>query len=185
LPKNFSIKGINWNIILKIVNQYQLNAALQKSDRASRWKELDFLNQEVDTNFASALQEGMGTDQAKTRLIGQLMLKYFRPANLLFQTSVERAEQRDRNLIIAFALAAFQIDNGRYPKKLTELAPNYLKRVPNDLFSNRPLHYRLIKNGYLLYSVGQNEKDEGGRTADDRNSGDDLRIRIPNDHPAQ
>ena len=35
--------------------------------------------------------------------------------------------------------------------------------MPLDFFSGKPLIYRASKKGYLLYSVGVNGKDDGGR----------------------
>jgi hypothetical protein len=37
--------------------------------------------------------------------------------------------------------------------------------VPGDLLDGEPLKYRRTKTGYVLYSVGWNEKDDGGTTA--------------------
>jgi hypothetical protein len=59
------------------------------------------------------------------------------------------------------------------------LAPKYLKRIPSDLFSGQALIYRPNEDGYLLYSVGVNGKDEDGRGHDDEPAGDDLSVRIP------
>jgi hypothetical protein len=84
-------------------------------------------------------------------------------------------------LHLAIALAAYQCDNGRYGEKLDDLAPKYLASVPEDLFTGKPLVYRPLGNGYVLYSVGVNGKDEGGRSAGDDPSGDDLSVRMPLD----
>jgi len=35
--------------------------------------------------------------------------------------------------------------------------------VPNDSFNEKPLTYRLTKEGYILYSVGKDMKDDGGK----------------------
>ena len=86
----------------------------------------------------------------------------------------DRTEQVQRNLHIAFALAAYQSDNGRYPAKLDDLAPKYLAAVPDDMFSGKAIIYRPAETGYLFYSVGINGKDEEGRSYDD-----DPRRRLP------
>ena len=91
----------------------------------------------------------------------------------------DRSEQVHRNLRIAFALAAYHSDNNRYPAKLNDLAPKYLAAVPDDLFSGKPLIYRVTDKGYLFYSVGINGKDEEGRSLDDDPAGDDLPVRMP------
>ena len=80
---------------------------------------------------------------------------------------------------VAFALAAFKKDNGQFPARLDDLAPKYLPTIPNDLFSDKPLIYRLEDKGYLLYSVGPNGIDDGGHGQDDEPRGDDLPIRMP------
>ena len=61
---------------------------------------------------------------------------------------------------LACLLEAHQIGKGKYPAKLAELkAP-----MPNDVYTGKPYLYRLEpKGGYLLYSVGWNEKDDGGK----------------------
>ena len=50
---------------------------------------------------------------------------------------------------------------------------------PGDVFSGKALVYRPADKGYLVYSVGANGKDEGGRWTDDDPPGDDLRVRMP------
>jgi hypothetical protein len=54
-----------------------------------------------------------------------------------------------------------------------------VKEIPPDLFSGKPLIFRPSENGYLLYSVGVNGKDEGGRGEEDMAPGDDLSVRMP------
>jgi hypothetical protein len=80
---------------------------------------------------------------------------------------------------VAFALAAYRREHGRYPEKLDALAPQYLATIPGDLFSGKALIYRSAANGYLFYSVGINGKDDGGRGYDDDPPGDDLNVRMP------
>jgi hypothetical protein len=55
--------------------------------------------------------------------------------------------------------------------------------VPGDLFAaDAPLHYKRQGAGYLLYSVGMNGEDEGGRGYNQRKRGeicDDISIHVP------
>ncbi len=95
------------------------------------------------------------------------------------QETWDRSQQEDDNLLLAFALAWYQRDKGRYPTTLDELSPKYLPRVPRDIFSGKPLIYRPREDGYLLCSVGANGEDDGGRSFDDKPPGDDLVIRMP------
>ena len=56
------------------------------------------------------------------------------------------------------------------------MAPEYFKKVPQDLFAEGPLTYRRVGKGYLLYSVGENMKDDGGRE-DEAKEFDDIAVR--------
>jgi hypothetical protein len=94
----------------------------------------------------------------------------------------------------AFALASFHNDHAAYPRSLAELSPNYLSEVPKDPCSDREFLYRPRGNGYLLYSVGRNGKDDGGSSwmdnpkefpgaTDMDKVPDDIAIRTPEAKP--
>jgi len=70
----------------------------------------------------------------------------------------------------ATALAVYKADTGKFPDNLAALAPKYVKTVPVDVFGGRPLVYKTRGKGYLLYSIGSNLKDDGGK--DDYEEGD-------------
>jgi len=63
---------------------------------------------------------------------------------------------------VAMALAACKAETGKFPDKLPDLTPRYLKTVPPDVFSGKALIYRRQGKGHVLYSVGENRKDDGG-----------------------
>jgi hypothetical protein len=115
---------------------------------------------------------------------GDIFASLMLPAFDKVQHAAERFEQSHRNLRLAFALAAFHADRGRYPAKLDELVPKYLEQVPNDLFTGGPLTYLPNNDGYMLYSVGPNRVDDEGRGYDDEPRGDDITIRMPVPEPA-
>ena len=121
--------------------------------------------------------EGVGPLIGKA--IGNHLIALTLPDFAKLLNALDRSEQQQRNLIVAFALAAFRRETGHYPNKLDELVPRFLPALPSDLFSGRSLVYRLQDQGYLLYSVGVNGKDEEGRSADDDPAGDDLPVRMP------
>jgi len=64
---------------------------------------------------------------------------------------------------LALALAAHRAEHGGYPATLNALAPAYLATIPNDPFTDKPFTYRPSAGGYLLYSVGPDLQDDGGR----------------------
>ena len=82
---------------------------------------------------------------------------------------------------LALSLAAFRADHHVYPEKLEQLSPKYALKSPIDIFSESGLRYHRDGDGYVLYSVGLNGKDDGGRSADDDKEGagwDDIVVRI-------
>jgi hypothetical protein len=63
----------------------------------------------------------------------------------------------------ACALERFRLAHGKYPEALDALAPQFIAKVPHDPIDGQPLHYRPTDDGqFILYSVGWNEKDDGG-----------------------
>jgi hypothetical protein len=63
------------------------------------------------------------------------------------------------------ALLHYKNDHGQFPTQLDALLPNYLKAIPLDIFSGKPLKYSLNQEGQMqLYSLGRNMLDDGGST---------------------
>ena len=91
-----------------------------------------------------------------------------------------RLDQVRDNVVVALALSEHFADRGAYPKKLAELTPAYLADEPIDRFSSRPLRYQGTRGGCLLYSVGVNGRDDGGRGPTDFPAGDDIAVKLPN-----
>ena len=90
----------------------------------------------------------------------------------------------DLQYACTFALAAYRADHKKYPNSLGDLAPKYLPTIPSDIFSGKALIYKLTETGYVFYSVGMNEQDDGGRLLSDKyedgeTRGDDLGVRMP------
>jgi hypothetical protein len=52
---------------------------------------------------------------------------------------------------------------GRAPDSLAELVPEYAPSIPLDPFDNNPLRYRQLPRGFLVYSIGADFTDDGGK----------------------
>lgn len=63
---------------------------------------------------------------------------------------------------IAIALERFDLAHGKYPESLDELKPQFISEIPRDLIGGQPLKYGLTNDSFVLYSIGWNEKDDGG-----------------------
>ncbi|SPE59517.1 conserved membrane hypothetical protein [Verrucomicrobia bacterium] len=65
---------------------------------------------------------------------------------------------------VACALEQYRLANGQFPATLEELAPQFISKLPNDVINGQPLKYRRTEDGqFVLYSVGWNETDDGGK----------------------
>jgi hypothetical protein len=73
----------------------------------------------------------------------------------------------DRVALAALAIERFRRPHGGVsPTSLADLVPQYLQSIPDDPFSGKPLVYRRDDDGYIVYSVGSNRADDGGKIGD-------------------
>jgi len=190
LAEKLALATLDFEPALRVANLTfdRLVVALRVKDRAARQIALDRVEAELEKRPKEAddlagLLKLIGKRAPIGRQIGQdvgrVLLTLTVPALRKTQDAADRIEQVGRNVQVAFALAAYRADIGRYPDKLDALAPAYLPAVPGDVFSGGPLVYKPDGTGYLLYSVGVNGKDEEGRWIEDEPRGDDPNVRMP------
>ena len=76
--------------------------------------------------------------------------------------AADRAVTRLELTCVAAALAVYRSANDAYPETLAALVPVCLDSMPIDLYSGKPFLYERRGDGYLLYSVFENEADDNG-----------------------
>ena len=65
---------------------------------------------------------------------------------------------------VGCAVRRYEIVNGKLPENLDELVgEGLLESVPVDPFSGEPVKYSQDDDGFTLYSLGADEKDDGGQ----------------------
>jgi hypothetical protein len=82
-------------------------------------------------------------------------------------TSIATALALGRTADAAIAAERYRRATGKLPDKLAELVPAYLPRIPTDPFSGTEIRYVKTADRVAFYSVGTNEKDDGGTKMDD------------------
>jgi hypothetical protein len=98
------------------------------------------------------------------------LLGYLPLANRLSSPDI-CAEAAERNLghrdgiLIGVALELYHRLNGRYPDSLDPLVPDMLPAIPADRITGQPVKYRLLAGKPLVYSVGADRVDDGGKPA--------------------
>ena len=60
------------------------------------------------------------------------------------------------------AIERYRRKHGKLPEKLDELVPEFLPQVPIDPFDGQPLRYGVDEQGCRIYSIGENDTDDGG-----------------------
>lgn len=97
---------------------------------------------------------------------GGVMVELFVPVDVqfIYLVDTDSSETQNALLTVTLALRAYKVEHGGYPATLDALVPAYLAKVPNDPFAlSGPLRYRQQGSRYVLYSVGPDGKDDGGR----------------------
>jgi len=74
-----------------------------------------------------------------------------------------RIETEGRATLIIIALEHYKSKKGNYPEELSELEPDFLFPLPKDPFSENPFLYRKEGPRWILYSVGEDLRDDEGK----------------------
>jgi hypothetical protein len=94
-------------------------------------------------SFLSALEQPMG---------GRIVLS---EANNIAQARVSRT---------AIAIERWRLaHHDNVPDSLAELVPDFLPAIPTDPFDDQPLRYKKLDRGYVVYSIGSDFTDDGGK----------------------
>jgi hypothetical protein len=85
--------------------------------------------------------------------------------------NVRQAGLRHREKLITARLGMrvdrYFAEHGEFPQSLDVLVDEKLTTVPTDLYIGKPHLYRLLPDGFVIYSVGPNGIDEGGAQTPD------------------
>jgi len=66
-------------------------------------------------------------------------------------------------LITTFALLRYKAEKSQLPESLDQLvSTGYLKQLPMDPYSDKPLVYKRLDSNFMLYSLGADFDDDGG-----------------------
>ena len=81
--------------------------------------------------------------------------------NMARQVKSERITEADRKA--ALAVQRYRLAADTLPDKLADLVPAYLEAVPKDPFDGNDLRYKKLEPGFVVYSVGEDLSDDGGK----------------------
>jgi len=84
---------------------------------------------------------------------------------------------------VALAVERYRLKLRRWPESLDQLVPEWLSEVSADPYTGKPLLYRHRDDGVVIYSVGPNHLDDGGKVV--QNPANSLDLGMPLWDPAQ
>jgi hypothetical protein len=176
-------------IAIEGIGQWQLYATIAHLDAKACHETIEMLAQ-IDQNRESVDEVSYRDriyDENATGWYGHLLLILSDLADArhdehwAIREATSRAVTASRLLRIELALRLYHLENGTYPSRLEMLVPKYVPTLPIDPrdANQYPLRYVTTADGYLLYSVGVDGDDDGGRPSS-RDSGwlDDGDIRL-------
>jgi hypothetical protein len=87
------------------------------------------------------------------------------PSHDTFLNHVIASDGNRDGVFIGLALELYHRDHNKWPESLTELSPKYLPTLPADPVTGKALHYKVVNDRPIVYSVGVDGDDDGGRLA--------------------
>lgn len=113
---------------------------------------INYMRQDYNRN---SREPRIRSDPISDELIPSIKDVYVKAAGMKAKVSL---------LYTALALHAYQCEHGIFPKSLSALEPQYFKKQLVDPFGNNEyFHYSTQGNKYILYSIGPDGKDHGGK----------------------
>ena len=189
---------LDWNEMLRTFNHWhdRLGKALAEKDVRKRRKACEELNSDLEklgvkaksrtsgfgmAKFIAKAAVGLG-DESITKAVTELLVSILMPALGRIVDIHDKTLMRGELVHVATALAFHEAQKGRFPTKLADLTPKYLKTVPTDRFSGKAMIYKRQDKGCIVYSVGMNLKDDGGidnsEDEDAEDEKDDIVVRF-------
>ncbi|MHC4482198.1 MAG: hypothetical protein ACYSW4_01480 [Planctomycetota bacterium] len=92
-----------------------------------------------------------------------ILLRTFMPALSRVTELDIRAIAHLRTAQVAIAIQRYRLAAGKLPDNLSDLAPAYLDALPKDPFDGQDIRYRKLETGFVVYSIGEDERDDGGK----------------------
>jgi len=92
------------------------------------------------------------------------LLEYIIPAAERISELLYQGKALHEAIITILAIQRWNLEKGEYPATLDELIKaGYLKKLPIDPYSDKALIYKKTGDDFVLYSIGRNFKDDGGK----------------------
>jgi hypothetical protein len=121
-----------------------------------------------ETRFVEAAKLPPEQQDARLTQIGpapqtQLLSRMLSPGMAMVIREHRLVQAQARSVLTALAVERYRRKEGQWPASLTALVPEYLAQVPLDPYDGQPLRYSRLTNGVVIYSLGPDRTDNGGK----------------------
>jgi len=125
---------------------------------------LQIMNENVEAaKLPLEQQEAEFTSIDKSISLKSAVVRMLIPAGVRIEQAFVRSRALLRTDIVALAVERYRREHGRWPDSLAELVPNYLQQLYTDPYDGKPLRYRRNSDGVVIYSIGPDKTDDGGK----------------------
>lgn len=157
---------VDCNVCLQMANQWydRMATVIRQTDVNLRRRQAQDLRSEIDQlskQAPSAAWRWISRD-ARSQTVGIAILCAELPAIDVYVGLEDRIQTLWELTRIAAELCRYRQTTGSYPEHLEELQSAGQRTAFVDRFSGQPYHYERRGDGYLLYSVGKNGRDDRG-----------------------
>ena len=111
----------------------------------------------------SAAVAALEAELAKLRGVQAMIVRLLVPAYGRVVSIDLRITAGLRAARASLAVERYRLAVGKLPETLAELVPSYLEAVPKDPFDGAELRYKGLEKGYVVYSIGEDGSDDGGK----------------------
>jgi hypothetical protein len=100
--------------------------------------------------------------KAEASRLDPFSARYFQTFEKIARTSI-RHKAFLRCAYVGLAVKRYRQAHGHWPDALTALTPEFVRELPVDPYGGSPLKYRRLDDGVMIYSVGPDGDDNGGK----------------------
>lgn len=140
---------------------------------AAPWRDMDeasyasFLPAIIDASRLPYYQAYPLMEQIRRDIDSLPVTRFVSRTSLPFLLTGNGLQARNEAMLdlmqLGLAVEQYHAQNGAYPASLDAVASELGGSIPVDPFTGQPYLYRVSDGDYLIYSVGQNLVDDGGR----------------------
>ncbi|MFO8015173.1 MAG: hypothetical protein R6X20_17960 [Phycisphaerae bacterium] len=174
--RNMGFGGEHWTHNLLTDYRFQPNRTLRLYADATRfyieqanrppweaWPAVQDWQADIEARFPDP---SAWSSMLKRNSLGRELFRHEALSMAGFFAEVFKAETEHKATRLLLLLKAWKADHGSLPPSLPSLVPEYIDAVPLDPFDGKPIRYDPQKR--ILYSVGQDRRDDGGMSESER-----------------